>query len=363
MCPRPTVTLVAFYAIVSAACTGEGASTGTALDATGGARSSGGSPATGGVVATDGGAALTGGVRSSGGSRATGGARTADGGATLTGGRESNAGERGADGGDAGAEGGASFGASAGRGPASFGGADRGGSAGTAGTADTSGTSPDVCALPFEPGSCDGALDVFTFDAATGRCEPATWGGCGGNGNRFLTARDCYDTCAPRSCGPTTLPSSPGPYSVRFDIDIAMTESYFTRNLCTLPDYAIYSCADGFTEPLVTASVCWVPCGSEGCPVCGACPDPEPRPITTSVEWSGNQLVSGTPQDNCDCYDVIAAPAGDYLVKVPYFRTVGGVLEDEPAYECSVPFQLPDPDGVVEVVLNGVGADCVRLAR
>ena len=77
--------------------------------------------------------------------------------------------------------------------------------------------------------------------------------------------------------------------------------------------------------------------------------------------WSGNQLVSGTPTDGCDCYDVVAAPAGQYRVKVPFYRSITGMLEDEPVFECTVPFDLPDPDGAVEVVLNSPGADCVAI--
>lgn len=53
----------------------------------------------------------------------------------------------------------------------------------------------DVCGLPFEVGPCDAAFQVWAFVPTLGACFPHTWGGCGGNGNRFNTRAECEAVC------------------------------------------------------------------------------------------------------------------------------------------------------------------------
>ncbi len=54
---------------------------------------------------------------------------------------------------------------------------------------------PDVCVLPIDRGPCDGVFRRYAFNAATNRCEPFIYGGCGGNANNFATIEDCYGAC------------------------------------------------------------------------------------------------------------------------------------------------------------------------
>lgn len=49
------------------------------------------------------------------------------------------------------------------------------------------------CALPFEAGDCEAAIPVFAF--VDGRCQPQTYGGCGGNDNRFYYLEECRNRC------------------------------------------------------------------------------------------------------------------------------------------------------------------------
>lgn len=53
-----------------------------------------------------------------------------------------------------------------------------------------------ACSLPFDPGPCDALIGVFTF--ADGACVPRTYGGCDGNGNRFVTREECLLACEGR---------------------------------------------------------------------------------------------------------------------------------------------------------------------
>ena len=117
------------------------------------------------------------------------------------------------------ATGGASGGSSGGTGGASTGGAnasggmpETGGAAGAGGTSTTGGASgtggahagdagldsgsrPDLCELPFDVGPCDAAIQVYWFNAQTGACEMQTYGGCGGNDNRFASLDECSQAC------------------------------------------------------------------------------------------------------------------------------------------------------------------------
>ena len=56
------------------------------------------------------------------------------------------------------------------------------------------------CELPIEVGPCDAAMPRFAFDAATGKCEPFTYGGCEGNANNFEEQTDCQHLCESFTC-------------------------------------------------------------------------------------------------------------------------------------------------------------------
>jgi hypothetical protein len=57
-----------------------------------------------------------------------------------------------------------------------------------------------ACELPIEVGPCDAAIPRFAFDAATGKCEPFSYGGCEGNANNFMQQADCQRWCEAQSC-------------------------------------------------------------------------------------------------------------------------------------------------------------------
>ena len=70
------------------------------------------------------------------------------------------------------------------------------------------------CALPYEVGKssfflkkktrilffvigmCRAAIPRFYFNIDTGKCEMFTWGGCGGNLNKFPDEESCMELCA-----------------------------------------------------------------------------------------------------------------------------------------------------------------------
>ena len=52
-----------------------------------------------------------------------------------------------------------------------------------------------VCSLPKMTGPCKAARPSYYFDNDTQSCLPFIFGGCGGNGNRFKTLKECTDRC------------------------------------------------------------------------------------------------------------------------------------------------------------------------
>eukprot|EP00892_Ulva_mutabilis_P009510 jgi/Ulvmu1/6931/UM032_0009.1 len=63
---------------------------------------------------------------------------------------------------------------------------------------------PDVCELDIVTGPCRAAIPRWAFDGL--RCVEFTYGGCGGNGNRFETQEECESACADTICALPTFP-------------------------------------------------------------------------------------------------------------------------------------------------------------
>ncbi|CAG5102589.1 Oidioi.mRNA.OKI2018_I69.chr1.g372.t1.cds [Oikopleura dioica] len=57
-------------------------------------------------------------------------------------------------------------------------------------------TTRDDCALPYEVGMCRAAIPRFYYNIDSGKCEKFTWGGCGGNLNKFPDEESCMNLCA-----------------------------------------------------------------------------------------------------------------------------------------------------------------------
>ncbi|XP_005994505.1 protein AMBP [Latimeria chalumnae] len=52
-----------------------------------------------------------------------------------------------------------------------------------------------ACRLPIVPGPCKGSINLWAFDAKTGKCLIFQYGGCQGNGNKFYTQKECEEYC------------------------------------------------------------------------------------------------------------------------------------------------------------------------
>ncbi|XP_055938654.1 actinia tenebrosa protease inhibitors-like [Argiope bruennichi] len=62
----------------------------------------------------------------------------------------------------------------------------------------------DRCSLPAETGLCRGYFPRYYFDKEAGQCKKFVYGGCGGNENNFATEEECESECGNRAaqvCG------------------------------------------------------------------------------------------------------------------------------------------------------------------
>lgn len=53
----------------------------------------------------------------------------------------------------------------------------------------------EACNLPIVTGPCKGFFMLWAFDAVQGKCIQFTYGGCKGNGNQFYSEKECKEYC------------------------------------------------------------------------------------------------------------------------------------------------------------------------
>jgi len=80
------------------------------------------------------------------------------------------------------------------------------------------------CLSPKDSGVCRGIFPRWYYDVVTNKCKPFSWGGCGGNNNKYNTKEECQDSCVhingyldcPTRC-PNTLAPVCGSDAVDYD--------------------------------------------------------------------------------------------------------------------------------------------------
>ncbi|MDI1446282.1 hypothetical protein [Polyangium sp. 6x1] len=176
-------------------------------------------------------------------------------------------------------------------------------------------------------------------------------GGAGGAGGTGGTGGE--GGVIPPECVVET-PAS-GPYEVTFRFENNGAFPAVLREDCVL-EYKVESCEDGYATPLVTRALCSQACSSMGgCIACGPClQGGVPVAIGENVmdTWGGMRYTFGTTSEGCSCHEEHVARAGKYRLRVPVYASEMDADMNAPAYEVTVNFDLPAPNGVVVVPIG-----------
>ena len=70
-----------------------------------------------------------------------------------------------------------------------------GGSSAGTGSGGSGGVLSEACGAVPDSGTCDALISSWYNDPSTGICRPFTYGGCGGNANRYGSLADCQKAC------------------------------------------------------------------------------------------------------------------------------------------------------------------------
>lgn len=177
-------------------------------------------------------------------------------------------------------------------------------------------------------------------------------GGTGGTGGG--TAGSGGDGGAiPPQCAVET--SEQGPYEVTFQFENNGAFPAFLRRNCAL-QYTIESCADDYSTPVATRAFCSQACDTaNGCIVCAPCPLESVSldvGANTTDTWAGMRYTFGTTPEGCSCHEEHVAQAGLYRIRVPVYASEMDAQTGTPAYEVTMNFELPAPNGAVNVPIG-----------
>ncbi|XP_066569323.1 protein AMBP isoform X2 [Amia ocellicauda] len=67
-----------------------------------------------------------------------------------------------------------------------------------------------ACRLPIDVGPCSASNDLWAFDSQIGKCVAFKYGGCQGNGNKFYSQKECEEYCGVMKDGDDELLGLPG---------------------------------------------------------------------------------------------------------------------------------------------------------
>lgn len=188
-----------------------------------------------------------------------------------------------------------------------------GGSAGTAGTMISLGGStggsttimPPECLVDWTSGGSSG---ISSGSAGTA----ASYGAAGSA------------TTAPPTGASADAAMMPIPYSTFNIINTSTSTLYFRNNSSCQIDLKIYSCADGFLEPVDYLPGCMASC-SLGSNICVSCEMCAPTGTVqgpyevTSITWDGTLYERNYASGGCGCYNQFAAPYGMYRAELTVY--------------------------------------------
>jgi len=174
----------------------------------------------------------------------------------------------------------------------------------------------------------------------------------GGSGNDGGMGAAAGSSFGGDGCGPKTSPL--GPYPVKFVF--SSNTPVYLRFECGLT-YDLYACG---SSTLLRRPGCTPDCSdtSSGCWECGVCSsgvDPIGPGVSLEESWDGQIYSYGTTPSGCRCATGANAAPGMYTIGLSEFFSEADALANTNGYPRQVQFQLPAPNGVVQVDLGFIG--------
>jgi hypothetical protein len=182
---------------------------------------------------------------------------------------------------------------------------------------------PDLCTLPQDPGPCDAAFPKYWHDPATHHCVPFTYGGCGGNENRFDSLEACQLACNVASSDALTCSDVQSSIAASIESAEAAGNHYCdTPADCTavpLDNACFHACwspalpvteAASVQSALQQAETNWCGISAElGCtPLVPPCPPP---PQTFACVYHACAMSRDECPSTCECSTWGTSPVGD----------------------------------------------------
>merc|ERR1712013_726792 len=150
--------------------------------------------------------------------------------------------------------------------------------------------SENDCASPKDTGVCRAAFQRWHYDVEANECKTFLYGGCGGNGNRYNTKKECERTCVHANgylgC-PETCPNEEKP--------LCGSDSNTYSNLCQFQRAIGCDNKDIYIrhEGECTMDQDWGGKGYIGCPTCPKnLPGSQPRTSTSNIWGRVTTMIS-----------------------------------------------------------------------
>jgi hypothetical protein len=202
-----------------------------------------------------------------------------------------------------------------------------------------------------------GAIRLPSLTDLAALALAATLAACGSK-----TSGGKAETLSPTGvCAASATPATAPPYAIEFQFRNDTAAPLFLLKGCGSYAFGVSSCAAGFSDRLNDAAFCACSCDEPQCgTTCGACEADEGTGIVGGDSlrrpWSGVSVTT-SPSAFGECVTSRDLPAGRYRVSIWVYDSAQAAVGHSGARVVSQDFELPAPNGLVDVPLGPSAED------